>query len=130
MGDMMRAPIYLDHNASTPLAPEALAAMQPYLTEHFGNPSSGHAFGRRAREAVESARAQVAAAIGARADEIVFTSGATEANNLAILGTARARPEPTHIVTSTIEHRRPQRRAPSSSDRARACLGSVSIEPV
>jgi cysteine desulfurase len=100
----MRAPIYLDHNASTPIAPEALAAMQPYLTEHFGNPSSGHVFGRRARDGVETARAQVAAAIGAQADEIVFTSGATEASNLAILGTARARPEPAHIVTSAVEH--------------------------
>ncbi len=100
----MRAPIYLDHNASTPLAPEALAAMLPFLTDHFGNPSSGHAFGRRAREGVEAARAQVAAAIGAHADEIVFTSGATEASNLAILGTARARAERTHVVTSATEH--------------------------
>jgi cysteine desulfurase len=104
MGQVMRAPIYLDHNASTPIAPEALAAMQPYLTEHFGNPSSGHLFGRRAREGVETARAQVAAAIGAHPDEIVFTSGATEASNLAILGTAWARPEPMHVVTSAIEH--------------------------
>lgn len=98
------AVIYLDHNASTLIAPEVLVAMEPYLTEHFGNPSSSHAYGRRARAAIEEARQQVATALGARPEEIVFTSGGTEASNLAILGTAEARPEPAHVVTSTIEH--------------------------
>jgi cysteine desulfurase len=99
-----RGPIYLDHNASTPVAPEVRAAMEPYLGEHFGNPSSSHAYGRHARAAVDEARAKVAAAIGARPEEIVFTSGGTEANNLAITGTLAARPEPVHIVTSSVEH--------------------------
>lgn len=97
-------PIYLDHNASTPIAPQVRAAMEPYLGEHFGNPSSSHAYGRHARAAVDEARAKVAAAIGARPEEIVFTSGGTEANNLAIIGTLAGRPEPVHIVTSAIEH--------------------------
>ena len=97
-------PIYLDHNATTPLLPEVVEAMLPYLWEHFGNPSSGHVYGRRAREAVEAARAQVAALIGAEPQEIVFTSGGTEANNLAIRGATAALPEKKHIVTSVIEH--------------------------
>jgi cysteine desulfurase len=96
-------PIYLDHNATTPILPEALDAMLPYLRAHFGNPSSGHVYGARARAAVERARAQVAALLGADPVEIVFTSGGTEANNLAIRGamegSARA-----HVVTSVIEH--------------------------
>ena len=99
-----RALIYLDHNASTPIAPEVRAAMEPYLTEHFGNPSSSHEYGRRARAAIDDARAQVASAIEARPEEIFFTSGGTEASNLAILGTAEARSEPGHVVTSVIEH--------------------------
>jgi cysteine desulfurase len=81
-------PIYLDYNATTPVAPEVLEAMLPYLREEFGNPSSTHPYGRRAREAVERARAQVAALLGARAEELSFTSGGTEANNLAIRGVA------------------------------------------
>jgi len=97
-------PIYLDHNATTPLLPEVVEAMLPYLWEHFGNPSSGHVYGRRARDAVEAARAQVAALIGAEPQEIVFTSGGTEANNLAIRGATAALPEKKHIVTSVIEH--------------------------
>jgi cysteine desulfurase len=97
-------PIYLDHNATTPLLPEVVDAMLPYLREHFGNPSSGHVYGRRARDAVESARVQVAALIGAAPSEIVFTSGGTEANNLAIRGTTASRPERKQIVTSVIEH--------------------------
>lgn len=99
-----RAPIYLDHNATTPLLPEVVEAMLPYLRDHFGNPSSGHALGRRAREAVEAARARVAALLGAAPDEIVFTSGGTEANNLAIRGATAARPDRRHLVTSLIEH--------------------------
>ena len=97
-------PIYLDHNATTPLLPEVVDAMLPYLREHFGNPSSGHVFGRRAHDAVEHARRQVAALIGATPDEIVFTSGGTEANNLAIRGVAGALADKRHIVTSQIEH--------------------------
>ena len=98
------APIYLDHNATTPLLPEVVEAMLPYLREHFGNPSSGHVYGRRAREAVEAARAQVAALIGAEPREIVFTSGSTEANNLAIRGVTAGLASKRHIVTSVIEH--------------------------
>jgi cysteine desulfurase len=97
--------IYFDHNATTPLAPEVLAAMMPYLTEEFGNASSIHAFGQNAREAVEEARAQVAALLGAGATEIMFTSGGTESNNHAILGTVGAASgEAKHIITSAIEH--------------------------
>lgn len=100
----MDGPIYLDFNATTPLAPEVFAAMTPYLTTHFGNPSSGHVYGRRARDAVDKARAQLAELIGAQPDEIVFTSCGTEANNLAIRGVAAAHGRPAHLVTSTIEH--------------------------
>jgi len=97
-------PIYLDHNATTPLLPDVVDAMLPYLREHFGNPSSGHAFGRRARDGVARAREQVAALLGCSPDEIVFTSGGTEANNLAIRGTTDARPDRRHVVTSVVEH--------------------------
>jgi len=97
--------IYLDHNATTPVAPQVLAAMLPYLTEAFGNPSSPHALGRRAAEAVTVAREQVAALIGARPAEIVFTSGGTESNNLALRGVAAATPgDRRRIVTSAVEH--------------------------
>src|SRR5687767_2530197 len=96
--------IYLDYNATTPVLPEVLEAMLPYLRDHFGNPSSTHARGRAGREALEKARAKVAALLGCRAEEIVFTAGGTESNNLAILGAAEARPERRHIVTSVFEH--------------------------
>ncbi len=99
-----RNPIYLDHNATTPVAPEVLDAMLPWLRDGFGNPSSAHPEGRRARAALEAARAEVAAAIGASGDEIVFTSGGTEANNLAVFGTARAAPRGRGLVVSAIEH--------------------------
>jgi len=82
-------PIYLDHAATTPVRPEVLEAMLPFFGERFGNPSSAHAFGRAARGALEEARERVAASIGARRSEIVFTSGGTEADNLAVLGRAR-----------------------------------------
>jgi cysteine desulfurase len=96
--------IYLDHNATTPILPEVVDAMLPYLRERFGNPSSGHAFGLAAREAVAKARGQVATLLGCDAEEIVFTSGGTESNNLAIRGVTEARPELRHVVTSSIEH--------------------------
>ncbi|NUP13409.1 MAG: cysteine desulfurase [Polyangiaceae bacterium] len=98
------APIYLDHNATTPVLPEVLEAMLPYFSEHFGNPSSQHPYGRRARGAVDAAREEVAALVEASADEIVFTSGGTEANNLALFGAMRARPYRHHVVTSVVEH--------------------------
>lgn len=80
--------IILDHNATTPVLPEILDAMMPYLKEEWGNPSSQHALGRNARAAVERAREQVASLIGAKHEEIIFTSGGTEATNLALAGTA------------------------------------------
>lgn len=97
-------PIYLDHNATTPVLPEVLDAMLPYLTEHFGNPSSGHGYGLAAKEAVERARQQVAELVGCDATGVVFTSGGTEANNLAIIGTAAAAERPGHLITSIVEH--------------------------
>jgi cysteine desulfurase len=104
-GARLELPVYLDHHATTPLDPRVLDAMLPYFKEQFGNPHSAqHAYGWSADEAVERARTEVAALIGALPDEIVFTSGATEANNLAIRGaaaTAGARP---HVVTCRAEH--------------------------
>ncbi len=101
----MKLPVYLDHNATTPVAPEVADAIEPFLRAEYGNPSSSHVYGRRAHDAVERARTQVAALIGAQESEIVFTGSATEANNLAILGVARAlRQVKRHIVTSSIEH--------------------------
>ena len=97
-------PIYLDHNATTPLLPEVVDAMLPYLREHFGNPSSSHVYGTRARSAVALARDQVGALLGCEADEVIFTSGGTEANNLAIRGSAEALEGRSHIVTTVIEH--------------------------
>ena len=97
--------IYLDHAATTPLRREALDAMLPFLTEQFGNPSSAHSFGRKARAALDEAHERVARRIGAEAREIVFTSGGTEANNLAIKGAAWAGKARGHrIVTSPVEH--------------------------
>ena len=97
--------IYLDHNATTPVAPEVADAMEPYLRAEFGNPSSDHELGRRARQAVEEARARVAALVGADPEEVVFTSGGTESNNLAIRGiAARAPAGRRRIVTSSVEH--------------------------
>ena len=105
----MSAPIYLDYAATTPVAPEVARAMSEALGDEadFGNPSAvTHLFGRRAQARIEVARTQVAALIGAAADELVFTSGATESNNLALLGVARASSGKTrHIVTSKIEHK-------------------------
>jgi cysteine desulfurase len=97
-------PIYLDFNASTPVLPEVLEAMLPHLTSGFGNPSSGHAFGRLAREAIEAARAEVAELLGCQADELLFTGGGTESSNLAIRGIAASRDRPTTILTTCVEH--------------------------
>jgi cysteine desulfurase len=103
-------PIYLDHAATTPLDPEVLEAMLPYLREDFGNPSSLHRFGQRARGAIDEARVRVAALIGARDSEIVFTGSGTEADNLAVVGatvTASLRvdgPARSDLVTTVIEH--------------------------
>jgi cysteine desulfurase len=101
-----RRPIYLDHHATTPLDPRVLDAMLPFFREDFGNAASkNHVFGWRAEAAVEDARERMAAAIGASAQEIVFTSGATESNNLAIVGAARARRRSSdHIITVATEH--------------------------
>lgn len=104
--------IYLDHNATTPVLPMVLEAMLPYLASEFGNPSSAHYFGQRASQAIEGAREAVAALIGARSSEIVFTSGGTEADNAAILGVvghAQRTPKqsgrsPLHVITTAIEH--------------------------
>jgi cysteine desulfurase len=103
----MDNPIYLDNNSTTPVDPVVLEAMLPYFTKHFGNPSNAtHAHGERASGAVEGAREQVASIIGARPREIVFTSGATESNNLAILGAARRyRSRGNHVVTTSVEHK-------------------------
>ncbi len=101
----MTPPIYLDYNATTPVAPEVAEAMQPFLREAFGNPSSSHWYGRRAHEAVEDARKNIATLIGAQPDEIIFTGCATEANNLAFRGVANAlREKRRHIIVSAVEH--------------------------
>ena len=99
----MSDPIYLDHNATTPVLPQVVETMLPFLREHFGNPSSGHVYGRRANQAVDRAREQVAGLLGCEADEVVFTSGGTEANNIAIRGTVAASGR-RQVVTSVIEH--------------------------
>ena len=97
--------IYMDNHATTPIAPEVLEAMMPYLTTHFGNASSTHPFGITAKDAVEKARHQVANLLGCSVEEIIFTSGATESDNLAISGIAYAcREKGNHIITSTAEH--------------------------
>ena len=107
--------IYLDHQATTPTHPDVLAAMRPWLTEAFGNPhSSDHALGWKSSQAVDKAAEQVARLIGADADEITFTSGATESNNMALLGLARrvAGGKRRRVLVSAIEHK------------SRACCGT------
>jgi cysteine desulfurase len=97
--------VYLDHSATTPVDPRVVGALLPFLTEKFGNASSVHFFGQEARAAVDHARREVATLIGARPNEVVFLSGGTEANNLAIRGIAEAsEPDGRHIITSQIEH--------------------------
>jgi cysteine desulfurase NifS/selenium donor protein len=98
-------PIYLDYNATTPIARQVAEAITPYLYEHFGNPSSSHPYGVVAKRAIEAARAQVATLIGCQPTEVVFTSGGTESNNYAIRGVALAgRARGNHIITSAVEH--------------------------
>ena len=97
--------IYLDYNATTPLCAAAWRAMQPYFEEHFGNPSSVHRAGRETRAALDEARDRLAALLGAKPHEIIFTSGGTEANNLALLGLARrAAPDGKHLISNRAEH--------------------------
>ncbi|MBI3625764.1 MAG: cysteine desulfurase NifS [Candidatus Rokubacteria bacterium] len=99
----MNRRVYLDHNASTQVHPEVVAAMLPYFGERFGNPSSVHAFGQEAREGLEIAREQISHFLGVGKDEVIFTSGGTESDNLAVKGVAWARGTG-HIITSEIEH--------------------------
>lgn len=101
----MERPIYLDHNATTPVAPEVVEAMLPALRDLWGNPSSAHAYGVAARQAIETARSQVASLLGCRPDEVVFTSGGTESDNAAVLGVAHAfAGRGRHLVLSNVEH--------------------------
>jgi len=103
--DKSMASIYLDYNASTPIDPAVAAAMRPFLEGHFGNPSSGHWAASGAGTALEDARSQVAALLGAENNEIIFTSGGSEANNLALKGVAWAlKHKGSHIITSAVEH--------------------------
>ena len=106
--------VYLDHAATTPPAPEVRAAMEPWLASEHGNPSSRHPLGQRAADALESARESVAASVGAQPQGVVFTSGGTEANNLAVLGLARARANRgRHVLIGAAEH--PSVRAPAEA---------------
>ncbi len=126
----MSNPIYLDYNATTPIAPEVLEAMLPWLRDQYGNPSSSHALGQRAAQAVATARRQVSDLLGAQPQEIVFTACATEANNLALLGVARAvvasGSGKRHLVVSAIEH--PAVMAPAMQLRAQGW--DVTVVPV
>ncbi len=127
--------IYLDNNGTTPVAPHVLEAMLPYFQGEFGNPSSTTGLGRRAKDAIENARSQVAALIGAQADEILFVSGGTEANNFAISGAVTKDRSRNAIVTTTIEHPATEERCASLSRSgydvvrvAPSCLGVVRAE--
>ena len=102
-------PIYLDYNATTPIDPAVVDAMLPYLRDHFGNPSSTHSYGQTTHDAINHARTQVAALLSAQPDEILFTSGGTEASNHALKGAVFAKQKngghlESHIITSAVEH--------------------------
>lgn len=133
---MDQRPIYLDHAATTPVRPEAHAAMEPFLAERFGNPSSTHGPGRDARGALEEARERVAAVLGAEPDEIVFTGGGTESDNLAILGRWRAHrrggsegaaAEAGAVVVSAVEHSA-VRESAAQAAREGAAVGVVAVD--
>jgi cysteine desulfurase len=99
------SPVYLDYNGTTPIDPEVAQALLPYLTEHFGNPSSTHAYGHLVRNAIDAARRSVAEFIGGSPDEIIFTGGGSESDNLAIQGVAMAlKNRGDHIITQQTEH--------------------------
>lgn len=101
----MQLPIYLDYNATTPIDPDVVEELLPFLREGFGNPSSNHPYGKKAKQAVELARARVAGLLGCDPEEVIFTSGGTESNNQALIGTALANREGgRHIITSSVEH--------------------------
>ncbi|HUU79933.1 MAG TPA: cysteine desulfurase family protein [Acidobacteriota bacterium] len=105
MGKRSKKLIYLDHNATTPVDPDALKAMMPYLREEFGNPSSSYELGRRAKEAIGKAREEVAQLLGCEHHEVIFTSGGSESNNIVLKGLIDFRsPERSHIITSAVEH--------------------------
>ena len=105
MGKRSKKLIYLDHNATTPVGPDALKAMMPYLREEFGNPSSSYELGRRAKEAIGKAREEVAQLLGCEHHEVIFTSGGSESNNIVLKGLIDFRsPERSHIITSAVEH--------------------------
>jgi cysteine desulfurase len=102
---MTKRRIYLDYNASTPIDPVVSAAMMSFLVDHYGNPSSGHWASTGAKAAIETARSQVAAMLGCHSDEIIFTSGGSEANNLALKGVFfKLREKGDHLITTSIEH--------------------------
>src|SRR5215471_448420 len=99
------ATIYFDYNATTPLDADVRQAMLPFLTDNWGNPSSVHHVGRRARAVLDEARERAAKVLGARASEVIFTSGGTESANMAIFGAARLlKPKGRHLITSAVEH--------------------------
>ncbi len=101
----IRLPVYLDYNATTPVAPEVLAAMVPYFSERYGNPSSSHSYGRAAKQGLDQAREQLADLLGAGPQELIFTGCATESNNLALFAMARTAPiHKRHLIISAIEH--------------------------
>src|SRR5262245_48009018 len=101
-------PVYLDHAATTPVRADVLEAMLPFLATAWGNPSSSHRFGRAAKAGLEQGKREVAEALGVEPNQVIFTSGGTEADNLAVIGAAlaaRAKGRPMHVVTSAIEHK-------------------------
>lgn len=107
MGEVLhvRLPVYLDYNATTPVDPDVVVEMQPYFTQNFGNPSSAHAYGEQAKDAVDWSRTRVATLLGCAPGEVIFTGGGSESNNLAIKGIAFANQgRGRHIITSTVEH--------------------------
>jgi cysteine desulfurase len=132
----MSAPVYLDHAATTPVAPEVRAAMLPFLGEVFGNPSSAHATGRAARVAVDEARERVAQSLGCAANEVVFTSGGSEADNLAIRGAVDRHPgRGRHLVVTAVEHDAVLKTAEELADLGRCevsvvpCDGRGAVDP-